>query len=102
MNIGGEALIFDTEGTPVYGLTGGTVYSSDYYKNNYPLKKIKPGTKLDFWIEGAANSLFGLLRERRSLNSTGSAEGAYSQLSSIACGWIAPFTREANVFARIR
>ena len=63
MNIGGEALIFDTEGTPVYGLTGGTVYSSDYYKNNYPLKKIKPGTKLDFWIEGAANSLFGLLHE---------------------------------------
>ncbi|MDY5696006.1 MAG: hypothetical protein SPK75_06500, partial [Victivallales bacterium] len=56
MNIGGEALIFDADGTPVYGLTGGTVYSSDYYKNNYPLKKIKPGTKLDFWIEGAANS----------------------------------------------
>ena len=63
MNIGGEALIFDADGTPVYGLTGGTVYSSDYYKNNYPLKKIKPGTKLDFWIEGAANSLFGLLHE---------------------------------------
>ena len=62
MYIGGEGLIFDADGTPIYGLTGGSVYSEDFFKNNYFIgKDLKAGEKLEFWVEGAANTLFGMV-----------------------------------------
>ena len=62
MYIGGEGLIFDAEGTPVCGLTGGSVYTGDFFKNNYLIgKDLKAGDKLEFWVEGAANTLFGMV-----------------------------------------
>lgn len=66
VNVGGEALIFDADGTPVYGLTGGSVFSDGKYtKNRYLLKGSRSaGEKIDFWIEGAANQLFGLIFEQ--------------------------------------
>ncbi len=63
-NFGGEALIFDAEGTPVYGLTNASGFSDKYTKNRYLLKGPRAaGETLEFWIEGAANRLFGLVFE---------------------------------------
>lgn len=64
-DFGGEALIFDAEGTPVYGLTNASAFSDRYTKNRYLLKgSHSAGEKLEFWIEGAANGLFGLVFEK--------------------------------------
>lgn len=62
VNVGGEALIFDADGCPVYGLTGGSAFSHAYSKNRFLLKgSHAAGEPVDFWIEGAANELFGLV-----------------------------------------
>ena len=65
---GGESLIFDSAGTPVYALTGGTVFAENYAKSRYVIGKKKPGEPLEFWIESAANKLFGLVLESGQLN----------------------------------
>lgn len=58
---GGESLIFSPDGCPLYGLTGGSVFSEDFRKNRYVfLPRAKGGEKVDFWIEAAANQLFGV------------------------------------------
>ena len=61
-NAGGEGLIFAPDGTPAASLTGGSVYSASFVKNDYLLPEdfTKKGV-VDLWIEGAANTLFGLL-----------------------------------------
>ncbi len=64
-NSGGEALIFDESGTPVYGLTGNSFFSPNYLKTRYPLKgTFTAGAKLEFWIEAAANELTGMLFDK--------------------------------------
>ena len=65
---GGESLIFDSNGTPVYALTGGSVFAENYEKSRYVIGKKKPGESLEFWIESAANKLFGLVLEGGILN----------------------------------
>lgn len=64
----GESLIFDADGTPVYTLTGGTVFAEGYAKSRYVIGSRKPGEKLEFWIESAANGLFGLVLDSGDLN----------------------------------
>ena len=60
LHIGGEGLLFDEEGVPAYGVTGYSVFLSPYAKERYVLKqRYKAGEKLDFWLEGAANGLYG-------------------------------------------
>ena len=57
----GEALIFDATGMPLFSLTDSSVFAFNYCKPFYQLPfKIKGGEKLDYWIETAANGLFGL------------------------------------------
>jgi len=57
----GEALIFDATGMPLFSLTDSSVFASNYCKPFYQLPfKVKGGEKLDYWIETAANGLFGL------------------------------------------
>ena len=58
---GGESLIFDAKGTPVYALTGGSVFAENFAKSRYVLGRKNPGESLEFWIESAANGLFGLV-----------------------------------------
>ena len=60
-NASGESLIFDSNGTPVYALTGGSVFAENYEKSRYVIGQKKPGEALEFWIESAANGLFGLV-----------------------------------------
>ncbi len=60
MNFGGEALMFEKDGTPHCGLTSCSVYHPGYYKEIYFFDKpAKGGEKLDFWVEGAANNILG-------------------------------------------
>ncbi len=58
---GGESLIFDEKGIPVYGLTGYSVFDAAYHKDRYVIgKNFKSGTRLEYWVEAAANGLFGI------------------------------------------
>ena len=62
LNTGGESLVFDSEGTPVYGLTGNSWFAPNYTKTRYPLKGSRAsGATLEFWVESAANLLGGML-----------------------------------------
>ena len=60
LNTGGELLLFDAKGVPLYGLTGYSVFNTNFFKDTYVLGRLKPGAKVDFWCEAAANSLFGV------------------------------------------
>ncbi len=70
LNFAGEGLIFDENGVPVYSLTDGSIFHENYSKEVYQLTDCaKGGEKLDFWVETAANNLFGLkLQEDPALN----------------------------------
>ena len=61
-NPGGEGLIFDAGGLPVTRVTGGTVFKASFSQNAWLLPEsfIADG-KLDLFIEGAANTLSGLV-----------------------------------------
>ena len=60
LNTGGELLLFDAKGVPLYGLTGYSVFDTGFFKDTYVLGKLKPGAKVEFWCEAAANNLFGV------------------------------------------
>ncbi|HBC87363.1 MAG TPA: alpha-mannosidase 2c1 [Lentisphaeria bacterium] len=63
IDLNGEALIFTKDGTPVQSLTKGSVFQGDYCKDiHYLFKSCKGGEKVDLWVEGAANGLFGVER----------------------------------------
>lgn len=61
IHTGGEALMFDQAGNPIYALTGFSVFDANFYRDRYVIGKKDAGTKLNYWIEGAANGLFGIL-----------------------------------------
>lgn len=67
MNLGGEMLIYDNDGNPQYGLTGGSVFDGSYYKDMHRLGKYNKDT-LSLYVETAANNLFGLKREEKKLS----------------------------------
>lgn len=64
INIGGEGLIYQPDATPVQAIT---CYASEYdYTLSLPVKRVvkdfsKDGV-IDFWIDAAANDLFGNLK----------------------------------------
>lgn len=67
INCGGEGLIYTKEGEPKQSIT---CYASEYDKTlGMPEKKVvinrglTDGRKIDFWIDGAANDLFGKMQE---------------------------------------
>ncbi len=61
MDFGGEALVFDDSGCPVYGLSNGSVFDLDYSKDIYQLfPSCNGGEKVDLYVEAAANILFGI------------------------------------------
>ena len=61
-HLGGEGLIFDPEGVPAARLTGGSVYNEAFCQNDWllPAAFTREGM-VDIFIEGAANTLFGLV-----------------------------------------
>ncbi|MBS1370899.1 MAG: alpha-mannosidase [Lentisphaeria bacterium] len=61
VNLNGEALLFDEKGVPHFGFSGGSVFGENYRKEFYQLPcEVTAGQKLEFWVEAAANSLFGM------------------------------------------
>ena len=60
INLNGESLLF-RDGVPCFGFSGGSIYGENYRKEIYRLPhEVSAGQKLEFWIEAAANSLFGM------------------------------------------
>ncbi len=60
LNIGGEAMIFDEKGVPLYSLTDHSIYARFYTKDIYHFTKpAKVGQKVDFWIDGVASNIQG-------------------------------------------
>ena len=63
LDFGGEALVFDQAGCPIYGLTNSSVFAENYNKDTYHLfTSCKGGEKIDLYIEAAANALMGIYR----------------------------------------
>lgn len=59
LNLGGEVMIFDSTGCPIYGLTNTSSFAIHYRKELFFMdSKAKPG-KFTIWAEAAANGLFG-------------------------------------------
>ena len=85
VNLGGEACVFDETGTPAYGLTGMSAFDTDYYKDRYVIGSFAAGTRLEYWIEGAANGLFGINQPAATDRNPAKPQGSYtatiSQLS---------------------
>lgn len=63
LDFAGEALVFDSKGEPIVGLTNGSVFDYVYNKDNMHLfPKCKGGEAVDLWVETGANGLFGVTR----------------------------------------
>ncbi|MFZ9034512.1 MAG: alpha-mannosidase [Francisellaceae bacterium] len=62
IDIGAEALLLDDAGRPVYAFAHGSAWDSNYKKNFFPLDDNSTGFR-SFWLEGAANGLFGIDRD---------------------------------------
>lgn len=78
IHMGGESCIFDKEGTPIYGLTGSSAFDTHYYKDQYDIGQQKPGTKLEYWVEAAANGLFGINQPGVTAVNPEKPEGSFS------------------------
>ena len=59
-NAVGESLLFDEQGVPVYGLTGGSAMDIYYRKERFVIGNKKAGEKVEFWIESSCSQLFGI------------------------------------------
>ena len=60
LNLGGENLIFDDKGIPVFGLTSHSMFDPYYKKEYYEvLKQADTDSRINLWCEVAANGLFG-------------------------------------------
>ena len=60
LDLGGEILVFNNNGLPVFGLTNHSIYNPYYKKEHYELiSKADASSSIDFWCEVCANGLFG-------------------------------------------
>ena len=86
LDFNGEALVFDQDGIPLYGLSNGSVFDNNYSKDVYRLPVDRGGSdSVDLWVEAAANHLFGLDRDDdadgNDLKRHGHRDGVVKQLS---------------------
>lgn len=70
LNLGGEGLIYKTDGTPVQSIT---CYASEYaYSLGLPVKRVVDDFSengiVDFWVDAAANDLFGNLKNKAAID----------------------------------
>ena len=82
LNGGGEALVFDRKGVPAMGLTEVCVFNNAYHKERFPLGQGKAGAKIDYWVELAANGLFGIQQPLASERCPVDPQGEYSAVIS--------------------
>lgn len=60
IGLGGEAMLFDEAGVPKFGFSAGSVFGPHYRKELYQLPENRAGKTVEFWVEAAANALFGV------------------------------------------
>jgi len=61
LDMGGEAMLFDAKGCPIYSFSDSSVFDSGYFHDRYLLPKpCQAGEALEFYVEAAAHSLFGV------------------------------------------
>ena len=65
LDFSGEALLFDRQGVPRYGLCHGSVFDAKYTKTLYLLSPEEYADgRVDFWIEASASNLSGVDKKR--------------------------------------
>ncbi len=63
LELAGEILVVDADGTPRVGLTNGSIFDHDYQKPIYHMMKAcKGGEEIEMWLDAGANGLFGAQR----------------------------------------
>ena len=78
LDLNGESCVFDNDGTPVYGMTNGSVFGGDSSKSIHRfLTSCKGNEKIDFWVEAGANGLFGLNCEEDPAADSPKRHGSY-------------------------
>jgi len=64
LNFSGEACLFSPDGTPLQGLTSGSVFAPHYVSNRIDLfAPCGGGEEVELWLEAAASGMFGLEQE---------------------------------------
>ena len=60
LNVGGEALLFEDDGTPHWSFTDHSIFSEHFRKEFYRFDHpAKGGEELDLWVDAASTNLFG-------------------------------------------
>ncbi len=83
LGLGGEGLILDPDGVPYFGLSAGSVYGLHYRKELFeiPAEWVRP--EMEFWVEAAANGLFGIDRNGDPELDTPHPHGSYRAAAEI-------------------
>ncbi len=64
IDLGGEGLVFDNQGTILQGISSGSVFDSDFSRDLVHLRPLSTDTKrLELWVEASACGLFGIHTE---------------------------------------
>ena len=61
LNLGGEALLFDRDGTPIFAFSAGSLLGPDFRKEIYQLPNCPADHRVEFSVEAAGNVVHGLL-----------------------------------------
>ncbi|MBC8182041.1 alpha-mannosidase [candidate division KSB1 bacterium] len=65
IDLGGEALIFDKDGTPLQSLSVHNIWGDGFRRDRFEIsEKAEGGEKVDLWIEASAGQLFGVQLEQ--------------------------------------
>ena len=65
INIGGEALIFSSNGTPLRGITNKSIFAIDFVNEYFPLyNSATGGENVELWLDAGANGYTGLNMNR--------------------------------------
>ncbi|MCA9739924.1 alpha-mannosidase [candidate division KSB1 bacterium] len=85
LEFAGEGLVCQTNGYPIAGISGGSVFEPDYHREFVWLfPKCTGGEDVELWVETAANGLFGVVQEldppRQSPERFGHYEGKINKI----------------------
>ncbi len=79
LGFGCEGLVFDASGTPVQGLTKGSVFVESFSRDLFPLHRCtKGGEAVSLWVETAANDMMGINRVFDAPRSSATRHGNYA------------------------
>ena len=60
LNLSGEILLASANGTPICGLTAGSVFNSSFVKERYEIGEVSGNEDIEFYAEAAANHIMGV------------------------------------------